>query len=450
MRTIVVILVLFVVIAAGGAWYWRSNSGPDVEFKMAKVTRGDLLSTISATGTIEPEEVVDVGSQVNGLILSFGDDANGHSIDYRSPVKANMVLAHIDDATYKADFDTASALVAQAKANKLKAQADVDQAKAKLAQAESTWKRAEKIGPSDALSQNDYDMYKSDYATAAANVEVAKAEFAQADPSIAQAQAGLDKAKRNLEFCTIRSPVDGVIIDRRVNIGQAVASNLSVASMFLIAKDLTKMQIWVAVNEADIGQIHPGQDVTFTCDAFPGQTFTGKVGKIRLNAQMTQNVVTYTVEVNTDNSSGKLLPYQTANIQFIVKTDSGVLMVPNAALRWYPSSASEVAQDVRDTWKPIDEQRQGPSADGEPHKPVVGKAKRSAKRKGTIWVAEGDFVRPKEVTVGETDGINTEIAGDDLKEGTDIVDGEIEHSSDSNSGMHNPFLPQMGRRRGGR
>lgn len=446
MRTIVVILVLFVVIAAGGAWYWRSSSGPDVEFKMAKVTRGDLLSTISATGTIEPEEVVDVGSQVNGLILSFGDDANGHPIDYRSPVKAQMVLAHIDDATYKADFDTASALVAQAKANKLKAQADVDQARAKLAQAESTWKRAEKIGPSDALSQNDYDMYKSDYATAAANVEVAKAEFAQADPSIAQAQAGLDKAKRNLEFCTIRSPVDGVIIDRRVNIGQAVASNLSVASMFLIAKDLTKMQIWVAVNEADIGQIHPGQDVTFTCDAFPGQTFTGKVGKIRLNAQMTQNVVTYTVEVNTDNSSGKLLPYQTANIQFIVKTDKDVLMVPNAALRWYPSAASEVAQDVRDTWKPIDEQRQGPSADGEPHKPVVGKAKRSAKRKGTIWVAEGDFVRPKEVTVGETDGINTEITGDDLKEGTDIVDGEIEHSSDGNSGMHNPFLPQMKRR----
>src|SRR6185437_14654049 len=233
-----------------------------------------------------------VGSQVNGLIISFGDDANGHSIDYRSPVKANMVLAHIDDATYKADFDTASALVAQAKANKLKAQADVDQAKAKLAQAESTWKRAEKIGPSDALSQNDYDMYKSDYQTAVANVEVAKAELAQADPSIAQAQAGLDKARRNLEFCTIHSPVDGVIIDRRVNIGQAVASNLSVASMFLIAKDLTKMQIWVAVNEADIGQIHPGQDVTFTCDAFPGQTFTGKVGKIRLNAQMTQNVVT--------------------------------------------------------------------------------------------------------------------------------------------------------------
>ena len=153
-----------------------------------------------------------------------------------------------------------------------------------------------------------------------------------------KSEATLNKAQRNLDFCTIKSPVKGVIIDRRVNIGQTVVSSLNAPSLFLIAKDLTRMQIWVAVNEADVGRIVPGAPVTFTCDTFPGREFKGTVGKIRLNATMTQNVVMYTVEVNTENPDKLLLPYLTANVRFVARQESNALLVPNAALRWTPSS----------------------------------------------------------------------------------------------------------------
>ena len=148
-------------------------------------------------------------------------------------------------------------------------------------------------------------------------MDLAKAAVDSAKAATVQAEATLAKAQQTLDYCTIFSPVKGVIIDRRVNIGETVASSLNTPSLFLIAKDLTRIQVWVSVNEADIGNIHPGQDVTFTVDAFPNRTFHGKVNKVRLNATMTQNVVTYTVEVNTDNSDGKLLPYLTANVQFL-------------------------------------------------------------------------------------------------------------------------------------
>jgi HlyD family secretion protein len=253
------------------------------------------VATINATGTIEPEEVVDVGAQVEGLIVSFGKDANGKSIDYRSPVDANMVLARIDETTYKADVNTAVAELEQAKSAVLKGGADLATANAKLLQARNNWDRAQKIGPSDALSQNDFDMYQADFETAKANVAVAQTEIAEANSGVSLAEASLSKAQRNLEFCTIRSPVKGVIIDRRVNIGQTVVSSLNAPSLFLIAQDLTRVQIWVAVNEADIGRIVSGAPVTFACDAFPDQEFVGRVGKIRLNATMTQNVVMYSL-----------------------------------------------------------------------------------------------------------------------------------------------------------
>ncbi|MCL4501688.1 MAG: efflux RND transporter periplasmic adaptor subunit, partial [Deltaproteobacteria bacterium] len=157
-----------------------------------------------------------------------------------------------------------------------------------------------------------------------------------AKKTVEQAKATLQRAQQNLSYCTIVSPVKGVIVDRRVNIGQTVVASLNAPSLFLIAKDLTRIQVWVSVNEADIGLIHTGQPANFTVDAFPGQVFEGQVGKIRLNATMTQNVVTYTVEVTTDNSDGKLLPYLTANVKFVVGESKNVLTVPNAALRWEP------------------------------------------------------------------------------------------------------------------
>lgn len=185
--------------------------------------------------------------------------------------------------------------------------ANVLQVKAKLVQAQQDWNRAQKLGHSEALAPSAYDQYKANYEVAKANVAVTHAAVKQAKAAVAQAQASLNRAQRNLSYCTIKSPVKGVIIDRRVNIGQTVVSSLNAPSLFLIAKDLTRIQVWVSVNEADIGNIHPGLPTTFTVDAFPNQVFHGQVGKVRLNATMTQNVVTYTVVVNTDNSDGKLL-----------------------------------------------------------------------------------------------------------------------------------------------
>ena len=236
------------------------------------------------------------------------------------------------------------------------------QLKAKLFQAERDWGRAKKLGPSDALSQADYDAAQSAYETAKANVAVGQAAIVQAKKTVDQSKAALKRAQENLNYCTIVSPVKGVIVDRRVNIGQTVVASLSAPSLFLIAKDLTRIQVWVSVNEADIGLIHAGQPATFTVDAFPGQVFTGEVGKVRLNATMTQNVVTYTVEVDTDNADGKLLPYLTANVKFVVGESKNVLLVPNAALRWSPKvpdshrvpAAPQEGQEGRTQVKPAE------------------------------------------------------------------------------------------------
>lgn len=222
--------------------------------------------------------------------------------------------------------------------------------KAKLDQAASDWERAQKLGPSDALSQSDYNTYKANFGIAQANVGVDEAAITQAKATVAQSEAALKKAQQSLAYCTITSPVKGVIIDRRVTIGETVVSSLNSPSLFLIAKDLTQIQVWVSVNEADIGNIRPDQPVTFTVDAYPGKTFHGTVGKVRLNATMTQNVVTYTVEVNTENLDSKLLPYLTANVQFEVNHLNNALLVSNAALRWYPDPQM-VAPDVRAAWR---------------------------------------------------------------------------------------------------
>jgi HlyD family secretion protein len=229
-----------------------------------------------------------------------------------------------------------------------------------------------------------------------------------------------------------------VIIDRRVNIGQTVVSSLNAPSLFLIAKDLKRMQVWASVNEADIGNIHPGQPVSFTVDAFSGQTFRGEVGKIRLNASMTQNVVTYTVEINTDNSDGKLLPYLTANVTFEVTKRNNVLMVPNAALRWLPTS-QQVAPDARQ--EVANAGRRGSGAT----QPTAGAGDRT---QGQVWIVDGRFVRAVTVTVGLSDGSATEVRSDDLREGMEVVVGEAARGGGA-AQTTNPFTPQLFRNRGG-
>jgi len=420
------------------AWYVSSSDRPTHSFRTVAVKRGDILAAISATGTIEPEDLVDVGAQVAGQIISFGKDKNGRIIDYGSVVEEGTILAQIDDSLYAADVALASAQLQQAEASVKRAEADLVQLKARFSQAERDWKRAQKLASFEkALSEADYDAYQSAYDTTQANLAVGEAAITEARASAAQAQAALQRAERNLSYCTIRSPVRGVIIDRRVNIGQTVVSSLNAPSLFLIAKDLRRMQVWVSVNEADIGSIFTGQPVSFTVDTYPGREFHGQVSKIRLNATMTQNVVTYTVEVSTDNSDGTLLPYLTANADFEIGRSSNVLLAPLASLRWMPQPdriAPQFREDPEDRIGSSTLERQQPSA-------LNGN---KSAGEGIVWAVEGKYVRPVKVRTGLSDGMLAEIQGDDLREGMELVVGE--QSQEEVASGANPFTPQVMKR----
>lgn len=422
-KKIIILLMLFIGGGVGTAYYLRHSVGDSgVHFRTARIERGDLLSTISATGTVEPEEVVDVGAQIMGLIVEFGPDPKDPNkfIDYGSVVEKGTVLARIDPTPYEAALDQAEAALERAKAELL-------QLEAKYEQAEKEWKRAETLRTKNAVAETDYDIIVANYKAAKANLAVGKA-------NVRQSEAALRVAKTNLGYTTITSPVRGVILDRRVNIGQTVVASLNAPSLFLIAKDLQRMQVWASVNEADIGQIRLDMPVRFTVDAYPGETFYGKVSQIRLNATMTQNIVTYTVVVTTDNSSGKLLPYLTANIQFEVHHRKNVLLVPNAALRWKPQASQIVPTS---------------HASNNPTEILNSQGHRY------LWVEAGSgLVRPVEVVVGLTDGTMTEVSGNEVQEGMKVIVGEesVQKPTEQEQAKEvrstddqttNPFLPKV-------
>jgi HlyD family secretion protein len=437
-RTAIIIAsVVLAGLALNGGWRWYSRAAAKVSLVTAVVKRGELTATISATGTIEPVEVVDVGAQVAGRISAFGVGKDGKVVDYGSVVGEGAVLAKIDESVYAADLAVAEAQMEQDKAGGKSADAALEQTKARFTQSEAEWKRAQELSRSKLLAAADFDSYKANFEVAKANVLVAEASVAQARAAVIKAQANLNRAKRNLDFCTIQSPVEGIIIDRRVNIGQTVVASLNAPSLFLIARDLTKMQIWVGVNEADVGRIIPGAPVTFTCDAFPNQKFTGSVGKVRLNATMTQNVVMYTVEVNTENPQKLLLPYLTANVRFLVQKESGTLLLPNAALRWTPSSPFQIAPEFRTS-------PQSAASVGELNSKTSKTEKKPGERGGIVWLKEGGFVKPVEVKLGISDGANTSVTGGELQEGAEIVTGDV--AANTQSSAQNPFVPQVRRR----
>lgn len=424
MKAAVLSLVMIGLIAGGAAYYaTHLSANPSVRFRTATITRGDVLSTISATGTVEPEELVDVGAQVAGKISSIGPDPqkSDKPIDYGSVVKQGAILALIDDSVYKAQVD-------QAQAQLLRAQADLLQAEAKLEQAEQEWKRAEELRPEQAIAGTDYDLAVADYRAAKAGVEVAKA-------TIKQNEASMRLAQTNLAYTIIKSPVDGTIIDRRVNVGQTVVASLNAPSLFLIAKDLRRMQVWAQVNEADIGSIRPGMPVHFSVDAFPGEVFRGKVEQVRLNATTTQNVVIYTVVVATDNSNLRLLPYLTANLHFEVHQRRDVLQVPNVALRWRPRP-EQIESAGSD---PLQTKAGKKTAEGRAQTP---KANQEDDNHGRLWLKEGNLVRPLDVQIGLTDGSATEVSGAGVEEGLQVVTGEVP-ADEAVADTVNPFTPKF-------
>lgn len=429
MKFFLIALVLAAVVGLG-FWWQRDGNGNRPAYRTAKVSRGELAVTISATGTVQPEEVIDVGAQIAGRVLEFGVDAAGQSIDYGSVVKKGMVLARIDDAVYLTDVDQARAQLQAAIADVRRAEAELRQQQSKLVLAEQDWHRAMRLGPSEALSQADFDAVKAAYETAGAAVAGGEAAVMRALAGQRQAQAALTRAQRNLGYCTITSPVDGVIIDRRVNIGQTVVASLNAPSLFLIAKDLTRIQVWVAVNEADIGRIRPGLSVNFTVDAFPGEIFRGEVGKIRLNASMTQNIVTYTVEILTDNASGRLLPYLTANVTFELERYRDVLLVPNAALRWSPPERAGARQ------------RRNGGGEGQSRR-ETGQDEGRGER-GTLWILDGRDLHPVEVRRGASDGVATLVESEGVREGMAVVVGLQQSMAGEDKGTAgNPFTPQF-------
>jgi len=365
-------------------------------------------------------------------------------VDFKSTVEKDQVLAKIDDALYVSDQRAAQAQLDSANANVDLAKANLNASQAKAEQAAADWKRAQTIDRS-AIAQADYDAFKAEYMAAVAQVEVSRATIVQAQKNVAQSQAALDKANVNVGYCTIRSPVQGTIIARRVNIGQTVVSSLSAPSLFLIAEDLTRMQVWASVNEADVGNLHDGQSVTFTVDTYPNDTFKGTVSKIRWDATMTQNVVTYTVEIDTDNHDLKLFPYMTANIVFEVDRKSNVLLVPNASLRWSPSATAMIDPKYRDVAKPGGHGDSSAGSGSTPGKVIHDH------HHGTLWIEDGQFVKPVRVRIGLTDGTDTEVSpdkdgGGDLKDGLAIITSENQ-ADDAGGDASNPFMPKFGKRR---
>lgn len=438
MKSIFSIALLLALIVGGMKLYsGYSSKSEQVSFRTGVVQRTDLLQTVEATGTLEPEEVVDVGAQVIGRIKSFGLDPRGENdpkfkgkpVDYRSEVMEGTVLAVIDDSVYVAQRNQALAAYERAKA-------DLVQMEARLAQADAEWQRAQRlrtlsvkglsaIGKGEGMeirgiSDADFVLAKSNYEVAKANIEVGKA-------AIAQQKSTLDLAETNLGYTIIKSPVEGTILDRRVNIGQTVVASLNAPSLFLIAKDLRKIQIWASVNEADIGGLKVGTPVSFTVDAFPDESFSGVVEQVRLNAKMTQNVVLYTVVVSTDNADLKLLPYLTATLQFEIARRDGVLTVPNTALRYNPPAELIAAEPTPPSASDADK-RQTPDDS-----------------QGTVWVRKGNRLTPIDVKLGVSDRVNTEITSDVLKEGDEVVLGVQPVGAAEQ--VNNPFAPKMPRTR---
>jgi HlyD family secretion protein len=468
-RNLVIILFAATGLAAGvqAGWHWYKGGGSEPLFRIDHPTRASLVATIIATGTIEPEEVIDVGAQVAGQILSFGPDPTDakHVIDYGTPVEQGTVLARIDDSLYAPEVAIARADLGLSLADVKREESELAQVRSTLHKAQRDWERAQRLVSAKSISQNDFDAAQNSWELATAAVPAAEADLEKTKQAVEKARGTLIKAEKNLGYCTIKSPVKGVIIDRRVNVGQTVVSSLNAPSLFLIAKDLRRLQVWVSVNESDIGNIYPGQNATFTVDAYPADVFRGTVGQIRLNATMTQNVVTYTVVVNVDNEDGKLdaytaanvaqgtrnrkevpagdklLPYLTANLQFKVDERTDALLVPNAALHYRPQPA-QVAPDHRALYE--QGLRRATAEDGTPEPSAKKRTTRA-----TIWVPDGDFVRPIKVRVGLTDGLMTEVVDvikDQLTPETEIVTGDNQPLA-SREATVNPFGPRSSKKK---
>jgi HlyD family secretion protein len=387
------IIVAIVALIAVGFFLTRCERSRSSPFQAATVTRGPITQAVTATGTLNPVVNVQVGSQVSGNIAKL-------FVDFNSQVKAGQVVAQIDPMLFQA-------AVTQAEGDLASAQAALELAKLNASRTQTLFTQKNS-------SQQDLDQAIANLHQAEANVKIK--------------QGALDKAKADLEHCTITSPVDGVVISRSVDVGQTVAASLQAPVIFTIANDLTKMQIDTNVAEADVGAVEVGQDVDFTVDAFPQRIFHGKVVQVR-NAPITvQNVVTYDTVIGVNNPDLKLKPGMTANVSILIAHRDNVLQVKNAALRYRPADASTLEAKLSAA-KPGGSPGEGQHNSG-------GRRPRGGER--TVYILSGGRPKPAQIKTGISDGVVTEVT-DGLKEGDQIVTAELATSSSSASPAANPF-----------
>jgi len=317
-RPVIVVAALLAALAGWWLWQQRDTSGNEGAWRTTVVERGNIRVAISATGTLSATSTVVVGSQISGQVTDV-------LVDFNDTVERNQVIARIDPSSYQAQIEQGNAQIASARAS-------LAQAQASLANAEADYRRKAGLGEQQLVARSDVDL-------ARAARDQARAQVASAQAQIRQQTASTLTTQVNLDRTVIRSPVDGVVLTRTIEPGQTVAASLQAPELFTIAEDLSKMQIELAVDEADIGQVVAGQQVTFTVDAFQGRQFRGEVLQVRLAATDTSNVITYPVMVGVDNSDGTLLPGLTVNAEIEVSRRDDVLVVSNAALRYQPSDA---------------------------------------------------------------------------------------------------------------
>ena len=306
------------VVVVAGAWAWRrASTTPPVTFRTARVDRGSVEATVTATGAINAVVTVQVGSLVSGTISKLGADFN-------TQVTTGQIVAQIDPTRFKAAVAQADAGLKSAEAALIHADVAVREAKIEL-------DRAKPLFEQKVIGGADWDAAKSKY-------DQAVADRASADAQVAQARASLGVARVDLEHTTIRAPISGTVLQRSVDIGQTVAAAMTAPVLFTIAQDLSRMEVHAAVDEADVGKLHEGQEATFTVDAYPGETFPGVIYQIRSQPTVTQNVVTYDAVLRVENKDGRLRPGMTASVRAVSQKHDGVLRVPNSALRFRPSA----------------------------------------------------------------------------------------------------------------
>jgi len=384
MRKIVVAAaVALVIVALALGIYFYSKKPAEATFKTAKVERGDIVSTVAATGNLAAVVTVQVGTQVSGTIQKL-------YVDFNSPVKKGQMIAQIDPALFAAQLE-------ESRGNYLNAQATLQKSKADLNDAKRSLERYRQLIKDGIVSQSDFDTVENRYEQAVATVKAAEGNVAQTHGSLSQAET-------NLRYSIIRSPVDGIVVSRNVDVGQTVAASFQTPTLFTIAQDLTKMEIDTSVDEADISRIKVGQPVSFTVDSYPESRFTGKVSQIRNAPVVTQNVVTYVVVVSVDNKEMKLKPGMTANVTIETARKDDVLKIPAAALRFKPKGAKGGKEPKEkpagdDTHKTKKDKGQRVFLLGPENKPVAVAVKTGIANDGQVELVEGNLKENDEVII---------------------------------------------------